>query len=149
MEEEFSVTLEDDSERQVAEDIFKMYEECFNGNPTFARQFVAHAEGAIALNNQFPVKVQTTEHDDDDDEEMTDGPPSIPLSTSVQQENSAALPFIPLSYSNQPLFGTTVKKLSAVTEPVRQLGESIQEEPVVDIDEDGFAPVQAKGRRRR
>mmetsp|Transcript_10875 Transcript_10875/g.20057 ORF Transcript_10875/g.20057 Transcript_10875/m.20057 type:complete len:235 (+) Transcript_10875:121-825(+) len=149
MEEEFSITLEDDSERQVAETIFKMYEECCNGNPTFARQMVSHADGVVAFNSQFPVQVQTTEHDDDDDDEdMADGTTSTPLTAALEQENPM-LPTVPADYNDQPLFGTAVKKPTVSSAPVRQLGEVVPEQSVVDMDEDGFAPVKAKGRRRR
>ena len=42
IEEEFSVTLEDDSERQVAETIFQMYEECFNGNSALVKSMIIY-----------------------------------------------------------------------------------------------------------
>jgi pre-rRNA-processing protein TSR2 len=159
MEEEFSVTLEDDSERQVAETIFKMYEDCYNGNPTLARQLVSNADGVVAFNSQFPVQLQTTEHDDDDDDDdqdMVDGPlgsqPSAsqpPLMAAMQQE-IPIVPAIPNGYNDQPLFGIGIKKPTATSESVRQLGEAIPEEKEVEMDEDGFAPVvKSKGRRQR
>jgi pre-rRNA-processing protein TSR2 len=163
MEEEFSVTLEDDSERQVADTIFKMYEDCYKGDPTLARQLVSNAESAVAFNSQFPVQLQTTEHDDDDDdddEDMVDGsaaesasstsnPPL--LTTAAMQQEIPLVPSIPTGYIDQPLFGTGAFKKPAVPSgPVRQLGQTIREEtpPEVEMDEDGFAPV-VKARRKR
>lgn len=142
LEEEFSVTLEDKSEQQVAETILKMYEGCHKGDPTLCRQMVAHAEGAISLTSQYPVQIQTTEHDDDDDDkDMTDtGDKNQSISIG------AAAPTI-ASFSEQPLFGPP-KKAQAPLAPVRQLGESAPAQPTVEVDDDGFAPVQSKGRRR-
>ena len=161
MEEEFSVTLEDESERQVADTIFKIYEDCYRGDPTLARQLVSNAESAVAFNSQFPVQLQTNEHDDDDDdddEDMVDGntttdssnPPL--LTTAAMQQEIPIVPSIPTGYIDQPLFGTggLVKQSVAPSGPVRQLGESIPEEPPeVEMDEEGFAPVVKSGRRRR
>lgn len=159
MEEEFSVTLEDDSEQQVAETIFEMYEGCFSGNPTLARHLVAVADAAVALNSQYPVKVQTTEHDDDDDddEDMVDetlsGPSAsaeiaISMNSGGQQEMARAQSAV--DYSQQPLFGTPMapKKPAAPAAPIRQLGESASEDPAMEMDDDGFAPVKPKGRKK-
>ena len=40
LEEEFSVTLEDNSEQQVAETIFRLYEDCLNGDSALAREVI-------------------------------------------------------------------------------------------------------------
>jgi hypothetical protein len=161
MEEEFSVTLEDQSEKQVAETIFQMYEDCSKGNPTLARQLVANAEGIVALHDQFPVKVQSNEHDDDDDdndEDMLvdtstiDGTLSVadgPIKLTTEQQSSI---LSPAEYAMPPLFGKAgdVKSTTSVSStPIRQLGESIPEEAAVEMDEDGFAPVVTKGRRNK
>ena len=66
MEEQFSVVLEDDSERQVAGVLFRMYEACVKGDVTLARRAVENAQRAEAVMTAFPVQVQNT--DDDDDE---------------------------------------------------------------------------------
>ena len=156
IEEEFSVTLEDESERQIAETIFQMYEECCNGNPTLARQMVTHANSAVAMNSQYPVKLITGEHDDDDsDDEM--GTPATAAAAAApiqeqqqqqqQQQNLAMLN--PVDYISQPLFGKPIYQPNHPVQPSRQLGETtIQEDTPVEMDEDGFAPVQ-KGNRRR
>lgn len=148
LEEEFSVTLEDSSELQVAEAIFNMYDGCCKGDPTFARQMVAHAESAVGFNAQFPVQVQTTEHDEDED--MVDSAQNLTQNSSQVALNPAANSMAdPVQYNTQPLFGAA-RKVPVSTAPVRQLGESVPPEPAaeVEMDEDGFAPVKSKGRRQ-
>jgi hypothetical protein len=157
IEEEFSVTLEDDSECQLAEAVFQMYERCLNGDPTLARQMVAQAAGAVELNSQFPVRVQTTEHDDDDDE--MEGAESATMVAATNHAGTMESPqqqlpyteMIPtnlVDYVSQPLFGKSIEKKVGSTEPMRQLGERVEDRGVVEMDEDGFAPV-TKGNRRR
>jgi pre-rRNA-processing protein TSR2 len=151
MEEEFSITLEDNSEGQVAEAIFKMYEECYNGNPTYARQMVAYAESAVVASSQFPVHVQSNDDDDDDDEDMPES--SVP--TDQQPDGVFAVEAPPpptygslAEYAAAPLFGTALK-VHVPTGPVRQLGGAIPDEaPAVEVDDDGFAPVKPKARKR-
>lgn len=173
MEEEFSITLEDQSEQQVAETLVKMYEDCFRQNNagdsnyttlSLAQQLVAKAEAAVAWNHQFPVQVQSAngEDDDDDDEEMmvdaetTTTTASIGISPlagaaaqSIPQPATAAAS--PADYAAQPLFGKSfaIHPTNVPSGPVRQLGEAIPEESAiaVEMDEDGFAPVVAKGKR--
>ncbi|KAL3928416.1 MAG: hypothetical protein SGARI_005039 [Bacillariaceae sp.] len=152
LEEEFSVTLEDNSEQQVAETICKLYEECIiHQNPTMARQLVANAEGAVALNSQFPVQVQTTgENDDDDDDgdammgasaQKPSSHPTPSLTVAMQQDTPVPPAMIPPEYLQQPLFGKALPQRQNVPSgPVRQLGEAIpEEEPVAEMDDDGFA----------
>mmetsp|Transcript_27551 Transcript_27551/g.75192 ORF Transcript_27551/g.75192 Transcript_27551/m.75192 type:complete len:251 (-) Transcript_27551:2415-3167(-) len=156
IEEEFSVTLQDDSERQLAETIFRLYEYCLKGDPSSARQMVAQAAGAVALSSQFPVRVQTTEHDDDD-EEMESNESSTAAGTlahtgTMQTPTQQLIqnPMIPpnlADYIDQPMFGKAKKKEINSVGPIRQLGEK-DSESVVEMDEDGFAPVK-KGNRRR
>jgi pre-rRNA-processing protein TSR2 len=162
MEEEFSVTLEDNSEQQVAETIFQMYEECFHGNATLARQLLSCADAAVTLTSQYPVKVQKSEYDDDDDddddEDMLENSVSDPISTkglSVSTDfighGETPLASIALHYKDQPLFGVAPTRMqpTAPAAPVRQLGEAAAEPPPMEMDEDGFAPVQPKGRKKR
>jgi len=152
IEEEFSVTLEDDSERQLAEAVFQLYERCLNGDPTLARQMVAQAAGAVELNSQFPVKVQTGEHDDDDDE--MEGAESSTMAGARNHAGTMESPqqgMVPTNledYVSRPLFGKVIEKKVGSTEPIRQLGETAEDNGVVEMDEDGFAPV-IKGNRRR
>ena len=151
MEEEFSITLEDNSEGQVAEAIFKMYEDCYNGNPTYARQMVAYAESAVAASSEFPVQVQSNDDDDDDDEDMMES--SAPTDQQPAGVFAVEAPQPPTygslaEYAAAPLFGTALK-VHVPTGPVRQLGGNMSEEaPVVEVDDDGFAPVKPKTRKR-
>ncbi len=69
MEEEFSVVLEDGSERQLADVIYRMYEGCRVGDVTLARQVVANAQAVVAAMPAHKAVVQTEgELDEDDDE---------------------------------------------------------------------------------
>jgi pre-rRNA-processing protein TSR2 len=150
VEEEFSVTLEDKSELQVAEAIFNMYEGCCNGDPTFARQMVAHADSAIGFNSQFPVQVQTTEHDDEDDEDMVDSQTQTQHTPQLALNPPVNSMVIPTDYNAQPLFGTAIP-VHVSTAPVRQLGDTAPEQSMntpIEMDDDGFASVKPKGRRR-
>lgn len=157
MEEEFSVTLEDKSEVQLAEVIFAMYEGCCGGNPSLALEMISKAENALAFSSQHPTIIQKTEHDDeDDDEEMMTSPSSDPIpaqASATAGSNFAATTtttFTPTTeYLANPLFGQAKKKLDTPKEPVRQLGEAAAADPVEEMDEDGFAPVKPKGRRRK
>ena len=63
MEEEFSVVLDDGSERQIADVIWKMYEACAKGDLTMASRVVSVAEQAAAkLQGLFPVQIMSPEH---------------------------------------------------------------------------------------
>ncbi|CAJ1934202.1 unnamed protein product [Cylindrotheca closterium] len=144
MEEEFSVTLEDNSEQQVAAMIVKMYEGLFQGDGRLCQQILSSADGAIAFNTQFPVQIQTTEHDDEDDENMTDA-------TGDAANASITPPPSAISQANrldEPLFGAPRQPKPQLA-PVRQLGETSSPEPAVEVDDDGFAPVKPKGRKRK
>lgn len=132
MEEQFSVVLEDESERQVAAMLYRMYEECLQGNVTLARQAVESAQRADAIKNAFPVQVTSTGDDDDDDD----------MSDSVVESNAAAQ-----EYAAASLFGTP-KKAPPPSKPVRQLGEAAPAQPSVEVDDDGFATVPTKRRNR-
>ena len=150
IEEEFSVTLEDGSERQLADAIFQIYERCLNGDPTLARQMVAQAAKAVALSGQYPVQVQTTEHDDDDDDEMQVTETSAMDQRVVGMDSTGILsPSSLIEYVDQPLFGKAKPKKEVPAQPVRQLGQAIPESADVEMDDDGFAPVVKKGNRRR
>ena len=144
-----------DSDQQVAGTIYKMYEDCCNGDPTLARQMVIQANNAITLHSQFPVHVQKSEHDDDDDDEDMVDENTMEKNVSIQQQQqqqqsiqqNSTGSFNPADYINQPLFGKPVKK-DYPTAPARQLGESAQPESSVEMDEDGFETVK-KGNRRK
>jgi pre-rRNA-processing protein TSR2 len=147
LEEEFAVTLEDNSERQVAECIFKMYEDClFKGDPSFARQMVAHAESAIQANSEYPVQVQTTEHDDDDDdEEMMDT--TITAEQQQTPQSSRPTDMTPAEYAAAPLFGKKGPAEHLPVQPSRQLGETAPSAAPIEVDDDGFASVKSNRRK--
>jgi pre-rRNA-processing protein TSR2 len=140
LEEEFSVVLEDGSEKQVADVLWRMYEGCYRGDVTLARQTVELARRAEAALAAFPVKVQNPEHDDDDDDEMDtndNATETVSQSTAAQE------------YAAGSLFGTAKNVPAAPLQPVRQLGDPASEKPPVEVDEDGFAPVETKRRNRK
>jgi pre-rRNA-processing protein TSR2 len=130
MEEQFSVVLEDQSERQVADMLYRMHEACVKGDVTLARQAVETAQQTEAIKNAFPVQVQNT----DDDDEMDIA------SESISQAKE---------YASASLFGTAKKEASKPAQPLRQLGEAPPEQNKVEVDDDGFATVPTSKRRNR
>ena len=141
MEEEFSVVLEDGSERQLADVIYRMYEACAKGDVTLCRQVVANAQTVVTSQPAQKAVVQTEgELDEDDDDD------NMGSSMQVQTAATAA------SYASEGLFGPvpTAKPQAANVPPPRQLGEAAPEKPQVEVDDDGFAAVAPrKGRRGR
>ncbi|CAB9520648.1 processing protein TSR2 homolog [Seminavis robusta] len=160
MEEEYSVVLEDASEKQVALTIFQLYEQCAQGQIALAEQLV---QTALKYDEQiaaaYPVSVQSTEHDDDDDdddEDMMDATTTndssvgginisvAPTNPQPQQPLAATNPVAPAAfttagdYAAQSLFGKPKKPKAPRP---RQQPEGIQ------VDDDGFATV-TKGRRK-
>jgi len=157
MEEEFSLTLEDGSERQVADVIWRLYAACARGDVTLAHQVVAEAERAAVQQPAASAAavIQSPEQEDDDDEEMMDTTEPTTSTTTTTTAVSAPLSTFgsAAEYALQPLFGPPPPKKAqheAPPPPVRQLGEAaapIAKDPGVALDEDGFAPV-VKGKRR-
>jgi len=174
LEEEFSVTLEDGSERQVAETLIRLAHEC-RTNPdtatTMVQQLLIAAETAVATANAIPTHLQSNEHDDDDeDEDMMDAtappqaiPTALPIPPPVPQ---SSIPSTNLEdYIRQPLFDgcpdavlrerhlqTALQQQQQREQaPVRQLGEAAPppEAPEMAVDDDGFATVPTKGKRRK
>jgi pre-rRNA-processing protein TSR2 len=150
MEEEFSLQLEDGSEKQVAECIWEMHEQCCRGETTLVQQVIKSSEEAAVIAQAFPSQVQSNEDDDEDDDDDDDddmnvdddvrddeAPKNAP--TSLDQLSDLA---------SQSLFGK-VKQVSLPVNqpPVRQLGEAAPQPTTTEADEEGFAPV-AKGRRK-
>jgi len=165
MEEEFAVQLEDSSEKQVAQTLFRLYEECCQGSTSLAESLVMTAlkyDQQIAA--AFPVQIQSTEHDDDEDEDDdeddammdTDGndagvtmssvasaPPQPQAQPALQPQQPVAEATLPVvsaaEYAAQSVFAKP-KQPKAPRKPR-------EETPEVQMDEDGFAPV-TKGRRK-
>jgi pre-rRNA-processing protein TSR2 len=153
MEEEFSLQLEDNSEKEIAQVIWLMYEQCSKGNYQLAIQMVESAEHVVAkVKALYPVQIQASENDDEsDDEEMTaaapqnadtEHSPQLTMVTEpILQRNYASL----AEYASFPLFGPLSTKPPPKSDPVRQLGEHpVVTKPALELDEDGFAPVRRK-----
>jgi pre-rRNA-processing protein TSR2 len=69
MEEEFSLVLEDGSEREVAAEIWRLYEACYRGDRALALGLVEAAQRLSQLSASLPApRVRSTEHDDDDND---------------------------------------------------------------------------------
>jgi hypothetical protein len=140
MEEEFSLQLEDASEKQVSECIWNMYEQCRRGDSTLVEQVIQGAENAAIIAQAFPSQVQSNEHDDDDDEDMMDAHDTPADSVAAVYEHS--------EYAAQSIFGKPKSELPVKEQCVRQLGEAgkVADAPM-DADEEGFTQI-AKGRRK-
>jgi pre-rRNA-processing protein TSR2 len=175
MEEEYSVVLEDASERQVADTIWRMYEMCFRGDLTMARQVVEMGESALYVSSYSPSQLQSAMEDSDDDndgdgddgdgendndadmmdeESVGEGVQAAPLVATIPLMGPAhrwpAEGTTPSEYAAQPLFGPIARRRQPAPgdEKVRQLGEPAP--PVaapIEVDEDGFASVPAKSRK--
>jgi pre-rRNA-processing protein TSR2 len=140
MEEEFSITLEDESEKQVALCIWNMYEDCSKGDVTLCRRTVQTAHAIEAQMTAFPVQVIEDEEMDEDDEEDDDAPtnPNAPPAPSAAQ-----------AYASGTLFAMESTKPAAPSKPARQLGEAPPEKPQVEVDEEGFAPITTKKKKNK
>jgi pre-rRNA-processing protein TSR2 len=149
MEEEFGVMLEDDSERGVADLIWKMYECCAKGDCTMANEVVKNAIMAEEQLKGSGVKSvikngDEDEDDDDDDDAMNDSnddgddDDDAMKSSSTPNETTTAL-----EYSSGYLFGGPPKPKKELPPP-RQLGEAEPEKPMPEVDDDGFAMVVTK-----
>lgn len=163
MEEEFGVVLEDESEREVADLIWRMYECCAKGDCTLANQVVMDAIQAEEQLKGSGVKsvIQNGDDDDDDDDAMNEGNDNQEVggdimnnsSSTATPNNEATIPNIISStaseYSSGYLFGGPPKPKKELPPP-RQLGEAEPEKPKPEIDDDGFAMVvtKKKGGRR-
>ena len=157
MEEEFSITLEDRSEIQVADALYRLFEAAHRGDVSLARQIVTQGNLAASSATTQPVQVQSMEHDDDDDDD-DDDPMAEASNDDVAPKLVAIAAAEPLhssmsaaEYSAQSLFGTTTT-LNASSVPaiaVRQLGEAAPEPEAPMMDDDGFAPVVTRKKKGR
>lgn len=131
LEEEFSVVLEDDSEKQVAEVIWKMFDMCGKGDFSLSREIINCAK---TCHNGNVVVESHGEIDDDSDEEMETNP----------QSN------LEIRSSDDFLFGAPSGQINRVRQgpPPRQLGEPEPEKAQPEVDEDGFTMIpQRKGKK--
>jgi pre-rRNA-processing protein TSR2 len=159
MEEEFSLTLEDNSEKEIANMIWQMYDNCARGDFRLALQMVATADQIVAtVKAVYPVRVQAPEHDDEDesDDERMLVAPNNEEQEGVDTVGSSMVPEpIPQSvtgdmaaYAATRLFGPVFQPTVSVAPPIRQLGEQRAVAPSIapDVDDEGFAPVKRKGK---
>jgi pre-rRNA-processing protein TSR2 len=156
LEEEFSVVLEDESEKQVALTLFQLYGQCVQGQTQLAEQLV---QTALRYDQQiaaaYPVCVQSTEQDDDDDDDDDDdeammdttgddGPtiatePLLQQKPPIMQQPETTPAFTSTAdYASQSLFGKP-KKPKAPRQPREEPQDAI-------VDDDGFETV-TKARR--
>lgn len=202
LEEEFSVVLEDESERQIAYLITRLYQECSSGDNRLAEELVRSCVASQTSSTNHTRKVivedddndmqsddddyseDEMEEDDNDDDIMEDEedthveetakvpsnsstsqsvPPNATTSAATTTTSAAATKTTEFQYSFEkaqlfiegPLFpgGRNTKSTSAASAsnlpPPRQLGEPEPEKPKVELDEDGFAPVVSRGRKRK
>jgi pre-rRNA-processing protein TSR2 len=144
MEEEFGVVLEDNSEREVAELIWRMYECCAKGDCTLANRVVEDAiwaEEQLQGSGVKSIIKNGDDDDDDDDDAMKDsdneaGGDDTMNSTATNSTNA-------VEYSSGYLFGNPSKPKKELPPP-RQLGEAEPEKPIPELDDDGFAMVVTK-----
>ena len=143
MEEEFSVTVEDDSEKQLAQLLYNMYEKCGNGDFSLAREVVEKANQAASIASK-PVVQSNGELDEDSDDEMetttTPTPTGASSSMNIAQE-----------YAGNFLFGapSTQQQQPEDLPPPRQLGETAPEKSEIEVDDDGFATVPTRRQGKR
>ena len=156
MEEEFGIVLEDNSEREIADLICRMYQQCGKGECTLVKEVMEKAAKGQAQLNQQGVKsvIQSgdAEMDDSSDDGVDDGENGDEMTTEEQSEhpaqhsslhnNAASLE----EYVSASLFGGSPKPKKDLTPP-RQLGEPMEKQQP-ELDDDGFAPVIRKSKRR-
>jgi pre-rRNA-processing protein TSR2 len=153
MEDEFGVVLEDESEREVAALICRMYDACAKGEVTLAREVVQNAIKAeeALQRSDFKSVIQSGEDGDDDmDDDCAEGdaaPHDMGGESGEGQQptnNDMAS-----SYASELLFGGPLKPKPELPPP-RQLGVPDPETPPPVVDDDGFAMVttKSKGKRR-
>mmetsp|Transcript_9873 Transcript_9873/g.17291 ORF Transcript_9873/g.17291 Transcript_9873/m.17291 type:complete len:242 (+) Transcript_9873:110-835(+) len=158
MEEEFGVVLEDESERQLADLIWRMYEDCGRGDVRLAREVVSNAVKAAEVLEKSHVKsvIQSGQDGDDDDDMDDDDDSDAEGNAGAQQQGMQGMGDatndnnnVALSYASETLFGGPPKPKKELPPP-RQLGEPEPEKPQPALDDDGFAPVvtKKKGKKR-
>mmetsp|Transcript_7853 Transcript_7853/g.8650 ORF Transcript_7853/g.8650 Transcript_7853/m.8650 type:complete len:226 (-) Transcript_7853:69-746(-) len=129
MEEEFSVALEDASERDVANIVWQMYHDCGKGNFDFARNIVLKSLQVTnnARQEKIVVKGADGESDNEDsDDEMMD--------TGTGATGSSS------EFASQYLFGCPPG------ETISSAPKAPKEKVKPIVDDDGFTTVTKKGR---
>ena len=169
MEEEFSIVLDDNSEKQVASTVFRMFEEAstLNQSSAFALQIIQMAAKVTKEFGHLPLHIQSSEpmeedDDDDDDENDMNSDDAMDMNTNSTETAVTTTPvdaisniiISPAEYASQPLFGLSreQRRLQIIRkneQPVRQLGENVPEPQQVTVaDEDGFVSVSTSRRSK-
>jgi len=165
LEEEYSLVLEDNSEKEVSSLLFQMYEQCSKGDSTLAKQVVNDwrmannsKESNSSNNNNGKVMVKTEgemdedSSDDDDDMDLcetavvSENNSSTNGVVGVNGEYSNMLSSISTAeFASEYLFGTPNGIVETHEDgPVRQLGEAPPAKIQPELDDDGFAMVSTK-----
>ena len=169
MEEEFSIVLDDNSEKQVASTVFRMFEEAstLNQSSAFALQIIQMAAKVTKEFGHLPLHIQSSEpmeedDDDDDDENDMNSDEAMDMNTNSSEAAVTTTPvdaisniiISPAEYASQPLFGLSreQRRLQIIRkneQPVRQLGENVPEPQQATVaDEDGFVSVSTSRRSK-
>eukprot|EP00592_Proboscia_alata_P016843 CAMPEP_0194400438 /NCGR_PEP_ID=MMETSP0174-20130528/127231_1 /TAXON_ID=216777 /ORGANISM="Proboscia alata, Strain PI-D3" /LENGTH=261 /DNA_ID=CAMNT_0039196989 /DNA_START=71 /DNA_END=855 /DNA_ORIENTATION=+ len=146
LEEEFSIGLEDGSEKQVAAIICELYDSCAKGEVGLARSMV---ERALKIGIQPAAKVvvqaggEMEDSDDDDDDDVMECEESSSAASAIGTVSQDAA-----TYAAGSLFGPDPLAMSssAPLAPSRQLGAPREMEAVPEVDDDGFAAVPVRRR---
>ena len=169
MEEEFSIVLDDNSEKQVASTVFRMFEEAstLNQSSAFALQIIQMAAKVTKEFGHLPLHIQSSEpmeedDDDDDDENDMNSDDAMDMNTNSSETAVTTTPvdaisniiISPAEYASQPLFGLSreQRRLQIIRkneQPVRQLGENVPEPQQATVaDDDGFVSVSTSRRSK-
>jgi len=140
----------DDSERQVSDIIWRLFEQCGRGDFSLARQVVQDAEALSTKYKSENVVIQTEGEldDDSDDEAMVIDEQIVPHPTTEgrnQMLGSESNINTMQAYAADHLFGAppgSVRKVDP--RPPRQLGEATPLKLQPDCDDDGFVTVMVK-----
>ena len=157
MEDEFGVVLEDNSEREIADLICRMYQQCGRGEVMLVREVVEqalkvqgqldeHKLKSVIQSGDAEMDESSDEDEGDDNEMVTEEQGRLPQnSASVSHNNNfeSIEEFVSAS-----LFGGPPKPKKELPPP-RQLGEAEPDKPQPELDDDGFAPVVRKGKGKR
>ena len=164
LEEEFSVQLEDDSERQVAQTIWHLYETCLvQGDATAAHALMRQQQTQASVHVVSQASQFVDTNDDDDDhyhESMKLVAQSSPGTAPMDQEpttttKDAATLLSSADYASHSLFGPPTKPTKTTTTvPIRQLGQSVSEPHAAAtaapmLDDDGFTTIVSKKQTHR
>lgn len=178
LEEEFSIVLEDESEKQVADLVFTLYERCcFCNDFSLSRQLVQNADriqsASTTTGSAIQIQSPCEDIDDDDDdliddnddeqennamevEEQNDGvlepaKESVPSLSNLpfMLSSTSTGQYVAKEYASQPLFGACDVSKSSQAVAVRQLGEKdASGSDNIVVDEEGFAPVINKKKQK-